>query len=98
MSITRRLSTRLLVANLLVLVAGGIAFAISFRLLASELFDHRIRGGVGGPGTSGRGQGLLEAFSDSVDIALVVSMGVGVIVAGIVAWPMPRGWSLPSNV
>ena len=78
MKFSRRLSTRLMAANLLVLGAGGLAFAITFRLLASEIFDDRIRGGragVGGPGgPEGAGQGLLVAFSESVDIALFVSL------------------------
>jgi signal transduction histidine kinase len=90
MNFTRMLSTRLMAANLLVLATGAIAFAVTFRLLASEIFDDRIRrgrGGVGGPGGPElNGQGLLSAFSESVDIALLVSLLVGVIAAGIVAW------------
>jgi signal transduction histidine kinase len=99
MSFTRRLSTRLMVANLLVLAAGCIAFAVTFRLLASEIFDDRIRrgrGGLGGPGgPEGAGQDLLAAFSESVDIALFVSLGVGVVVAGIAAWFVTRRMTKP---
>ena len=88
MKFARRLSTRLLLANLLVLLAGAVAFAITFRLLASEIFDDRLRrqGGGGPGGFGGQGHPLLEAFQDSVDIALVVSLFVGVVVAAIVAW------------
>jgi histidine kinase len=86
MRVARRLSTRLLLANLLVLIAGAVAFAITFRILASEIFDDRLRRGQAGGGFGGQGHALLEAFQDSVDIALVVSLGVGVIVAAIVAW------------
>jgi signal transduction histidine kinase len=89
MKIARRLSTRLLLANLLVLGAGGAAFAVTFRLLASQIFDDRLRRGAvgGGPfGPGGQGHLLLEAFQDSVDIALAVSVVVGVIVAALVAW------------
>ena len=99
MNFTRRLATRLMVANLLVLGAGAIAFAVTFRLLASEIFDDRIRrgqGGLGGPGgPEGGGQGLLVAFSESVDIALFVSLGVGVIVAGIAAWFVTQRMTKP---
>jgi histidine kinase len=74
-----------MLVNLLILGAGGAAFLVTFRLLAAEIFDDRIRrGGAGGPG--GGGQGLLEAFRDSVDIALAVSVVVSIVVAGIVAW------------
>ena len=94
MSFTRKLSTRLLLANLLVLGAGGIAFSVTFRVLASEIFDDRLRrGGPGGP--AGGGQGLLEAFGDSVDIALAVSMAVGVVIATVVAFFVARAMSKP---
>jgi signal transduction histidine kinase len=94
MRITRKLSTRLLLGNVLVVGIGGIAFSITFRLLASEIFDDRIRrGGQGGP--AGGGQGLLEAFSDSVDIALLVSMAVGVVVAAVVAFFVAKAMSKP---
>jgi signal transduction histidine kinase len=90
--IARRLSTRLLLANLLVLLAGAAAFAVTFRLLAAEIFDDRLRGQGGGGfgGSGGQGHPLLEAFQDSVDIALVVSLLVGVAVAAIVAWLASR--------
>lgn len=94
MKFTRKLSTRLLLGNLVVLAAGGIAFSVTFRLLASEIFDDRIRrGGPGGP--AGGGQGLLEAFDDSVDIALLVSMTVGVVIAAAVAFFVARAMSKP---
>jgi signal transduction histidine kinase len=102
MSFTRRLSTRLMVANLLVLTAGGVAFAATFRLLASTIFDDRIRrvgGGLGGPGgpggPGGTGHDLLVAFSESVDVALFVSLGAGVIVAGIAAWFVAQRMTKP---
>ena len=99
MSFTRKLSTRLMAANLLVLAAGGIAFAVTFRLLASEIFDDRIRrgrDGLSGPGgPEGSGQSLLAAFSESVDIALFVSLGVGVIAAGVVAWFVTQRMTRP---
>jgi histidine kinase len=100
MSFTRRLSTRLLFGNLLVLGAGGVAFSVTFRLLASEIFDDRIRrggqGGLGGPGgPPGGSQGLLEAFGESVDLALLVSLAVGVIVAAMVAWFVAQRMSEP---
>lgn len=102
MSFTRRLSTRLMAANLLVLAAGGIAFAVTFRLLASAIFDDRIRrgrGGVGGPGgPEGANQGLLNTFSESVDIALLVSLVVGVIAAGIVAWFVTQRMTKPIDM
>jgi histidine kinase len=72
---------------------------VTFRLLASEIFDDRIRrgrGGLGGPGGSeGAGQSLLAAFSESVDIALFVSLGVGVIAAGVVAWFVTQRMTRP---
>jgi len=102
MSFTRKLSTRLMAANLLVLAAGGIAFAVTFRLLASEIFDDRIRrgrGGLGGPGgpggPEGADQSLLAASSESVDIALFASLGVGVIAAGVVAWFVTQRFTRP---
>ena len=86
----RKLSSRLLIANLAVLAAGALAFSVTFRLLAPEIFGRRVN--VGGP-PEGRGQGpgqggsgLIETFNDSVDIALLVSLGVGVIVAAVIAW------------
>ncbi len=89
-------------ANLLVLAAGGLAFSVTFRLLASEIFDDRIRrgqsgsGGPGGPaGISGTGQSLLDAFGESVDIALLVSLAVGVVAAGVVAWLVTQRMTRP---
>lgn len=89
-------------ANLLVLAAGGLAFSVTFRLLASEIFDDRIRrgqsvsGGPGGPpGSAGTGQSLLDTFGESVDIALLVSLAVGVIAAGIVAWIVTQRMTRP---
>ena len=86
----RKLSSRLLMANLAVLAAGALSFAVTFRLLAPEIFGRRVN--AGGP-PEGRGQGagqggtgLIETFNDSVDIALLVSLGVGVIVAAVIAW------------
>lgn len=102
MSLTRKLATRLMAANLLVLAAGGIAFAVTFRLLASEIFDDRLRqgrGGLGGQGGSeGAGEGLLTAFNESVDIALFVSLGVGVIAAGVVAWFVTQRMTKPIDM
>ncbi len=89
-------------ANLLVLAAGGLAFSVTFRLLASEIFDDRIRrgqsgsGGRGGPAEiSGTGQSLLDAFGESVDIALLVSLAVGVVAAGVVAWLVTQRMTRP---
>ena len=86
----------------MVLAAGGIAFAVTFRLLAAEIFDDRIRrgrGGLGGPGgPEGANQGLLAAFSESVDIALFVSLAVGVIAAGVVAWFVTQRMTKPIEV
>jgi histidine kinase len=89
-------------ANLLVLAAGGLAFSVTFRMLASEIFDDRIRRGQGGsggpggpPGTVGSGQSLLDAFGESVDIALLVSLAVGVIAAGVVAWLITQRMAEP---
>ena len=89
-------------ANLLVLAAGGLAFSVTFRLLASEIFDDRIRrgqsgsGGPGGPAEiSGTGQSLLDAFGESVDIALLVSLAVGVVAAGVVAWLVTQRMTRP---
>lgn len=89
-------------ANLLVLAAGGLAFSVTFRLLASEIFDDRVRrgqsgsGGPGGPaGISGTGQSLLDAFGESVDIALLVSLAVGVVAAGVVAWLVTQRMTRP---
>jgi signal transduction histidine kinase len=86
----RKLSSRLLLANLAVLAAGALSFAVTFRLLAPEIFGRRV--GAGGP-PADRGQGngpgsagLIETFNDSVDIALLVSLGVGIIVAAVIAW------------
>jgi len=77
-------------ANLAVLAAGALSFAVTFRLLAPEIFGRRL--GAGGP-PEGRGQGagpggsgLIETFNDSVDIALLVSLGVGIIIAAVIAW------------
>ena len=77
-------------ANLAVLAAGGLSFAVTFRLLAPEIFGRRL--GAGGPpegrgqGAGSEGSGLIETFNDSVGIALLVSLGVGVIVAAVIAW------------
>jgi signal transduction histidine kinase len=77
-------------ANLAVLAAGALSFAVTFRLLAPEIFGRRV--GAGGPpadrgqGNGPGGSGLIETFNDSVDIALLVSLGVGVIVAAVIAW------------
>lgn len=77
-------------ANLAVLGAGALSFAVTFRLLAPEIFGRRV--GAGGP-PEGRGQGagpggsgLIETFNDSVEIALLVSLGVGIIIAAVIAW------------
>jgi histidine kinase len=77
-------------ANLAVLAAGALSFAVTFRLLAPEIFGRRVN--AGGP-PEGRGQGagqggtgLIDTFNDSVDIALLVSLGVGIIVAAVIAW------------
>jgi len=77
-------------ANLAVLAAGALAFAVTFRLLAPEIFGRRVNAG-GPPEDRGRGAGqggtgLIETFNDSVDIALLVSLGVGIIVAAVIAW------------
>jgi signal transduction histidine kinase len=86
----RKLSSRLLMANLAVLAAGTLAFAVTFRLLAPEIFGRRVN--AGGPpedrgqGAGPGGTGLIETFNDSVDIALLVSLGVGIIVAAVIAW------------
>lgn len=102
MTTARRLSTRLMVANLIVLGVGGLTFAVTFRLLASEIFNRRLHNGPGsfggGPGgPNAGGQGLLEAFRDSVDIALLVSAGVGLIAAGLVAWFVASRLAKPIN-
>ncbi|MEA2058392.1 MAG: ATP-binding protein [Actinomycetota bacterium] len=93
MSLFRRLSTRLLLANLLVLAVGAASFVVTFRVLASEVFDRRLRGlGRGGPPStrSGNGQTLVETFQSSVDVALLVSLAIGVLAAGFVAWFVSR--------
>lgn len=93
MSVFRRLSTRLLLANLLVLAVGAASFVVTFRVLASEVFDRRLRGlGRGGPPStrSGNGQTLVETFQNSVDVALLVSLAIGVLAAGFVAWFVSR--------
>ena len=93
MSVFRRLSTRLLLANLLVLAVGAASFVVTFRVLASEVFDRRLRGlGRGGPPStrSGNGQTLVETFQSSVDVALLVSLAIGVLAAGFVAWFVSR--------
>ena len=77
-------------ANLAVLAAGALAFAVTFRLLAPEIFGRRV--GAGGPpedrgqGAGAGSSGLIETFNDSVDIALLVSLAVGIIVAAVIAW------------
>lgn len=86
MTMLRRLSTRLVLANLMVLGIGGAAFAITFRLLAPEIFNRRLGRGPGGPAVGSGNQGLLETFQNSVDVALIVSLLVGAVAAGIVAW------------
>jgi histidine kinase len=89
-------------ANLAVLAAGGLAFAVTFRFLAPEIFGRRVN--AGGP-PEGRGQGagaggtgLIETFNDSVDIALLVSLGVGVIVAAVIAWLVAQWLADPIDV
>jgi histidine kinase len=86
----RKLSSRLLIANLAVLAAGALSFAVTFRLLAPEIFGRRVNAGGPpegrGPGAGAGGAGLIETFNDSVDIALLVSLGVGIIVAAVIAW------------
>jgi len=90
----RKLSSRLLIANLGVLAAGALVFAVTFRLLAPEIFGRRVNAGGPpegrGPGAGTGGTGLIETFNDSVDIALLVSLAVGIIVAGVVAWFVAR--------
>ena len=77
-------------ANLAVLAAGALAFAVTFRLLAPEIFGRRVNAGSPpegrGQGAGQGGAGLIETFNDSVDIALLVSLGVGIIVAAVIAW------------
>ena len=77
-------------ANLAVLTAGALSFAVTFRLLAPEIFGRRVNAGGPpegrGPSAGAGGTGLIETFNDSVDIALLVSLGVGVIVAAVIAW------------
>jgi histidine kinase len=86
-------------ANLGVLAAGAISFAVTFRLLAPEIFGRRVNAGgppaSRGPGTGNGGVGLIETFNDSVDIALLVSLGVGVIVAAVVAWLVAQWLAKP---
>jgi histidine kinase len=77
-------------ANLAVLAAGALTFAVTFRLLAPEIFGRRVNAGGPpegrGPRNGQGGTGLIETFNDSVDIALLVSLGVGIIVAAVIAW------------
>jgi hypothetical protein len=96
-----KLSSRLLMANQAVLAAGALSFAVTFRLLAPEIFGRRV--GAGGPpadrgqGIGPGGSGLIETFNDSVDIALLVSLGVGVIVAAIIPGLSHSGSLAPST-
>ena len=93
MSVFSRLSTRMLLGNLIVLAVGAASFVITFRVLASEVFDRRLRGlGRGGPPSarSGNGRTLVETFQSSVDVALLVSLAIGVLAAGFVAWFVSR--------
>jgi len=77
-------------ANLAVLAAGALSFAVTFRLLAPEIFGRRVDASGPpegrGPGAGQGGTGLIDTFNDSVDIALLVSLGVGIIVAAVIAW------------
>jgi histidine kinase len=102
----RSLAFRLLVANLLVVLIGAAAAFVTARLLGPHLFDdevHRIgmrygwsRGG--GPGSgSGTGQqpaavmdDLNDAFAGSLDLALVVGLGAGVLAAAAAAAVVSR--------
>ena len=88
-------------ANLAVLAAGALAFAVTFRLLAPEIFGRRVNAG-GPPEGRGRGvgvdgTGLIETFNESVDIALLVSLGVGIIVAAVIAWLVAQWLADPIN-
>lgn len=86
-------------ANLAVLAAGALAFAVTFRLLAPEIFGRRVNAGGPpegrGPGAGAGGAGLVETFNESVDIALLVSLGVGIIVAAVIAWLVAQWLAVP---
>jgi histidine kinase len=89
----RGLGPRLLLSHLAAIATATGTFIITFRLLAPEVFGHRIQGagGPGGPGGAGGwGQQVIKTFESSVDTAILVSILAGAIAAAVVAWVMTR--------
>lgn len=89
----RGLGPRLLLSHLAAIATATGTFIITFRILAPEVFGHRIQGaggpsGPGGPG--GWGKQVIQTFESSVDTAILVSILVGAVAAAVVAWVMTR--------
>ncbi len=98
MNAFRGLGPRLFLSHLLAIGTATGTFIVTFRLLAPEVFGRRIQGtqGPGGSsGSAGWGHEVVETFESSVDIAIFVSILVGAVAAGLVAWFMTRLLSKP---
>ena len=81
----RRLARRLLVAQALVIAAGGVTLGIVAVLVSPPLFHIHIRR-VLGPVSDSVAQHLDQAFSSALLIALGIAVGAAVIAALAVSW------------
>lgn len=89
-----RLSTRLVLSHLAVVLVGALATFLIVRTLAPSIFDRTMRGtpvgrgpgggpGGGGPGGPGGGQVFREQFVSIVDQALLIGAGLGIVAAAV---------------
>lgn len=85
----RKLSTRLVLSHLAVVLLGAAATFLIVRTLAPSIFDREMRGAQGrGPGSgpnAGPAGGALyrEQFISTVDQALLIGAGLGVVAAAV---------------
>ncbi len=81
----RRLARRLLIAQSLVIAAGGVTLAIVAVLVSPPLFRIHIRRAVG-PVSGSVAQHLDQAFSSALLIALGIAVGAAIVAALAISW------------
>ena len=82
------LATRLMTAQILVIVVGAITLLITAVLAAPALFaDHLSQSGVTDPGTLDHAE---EAFNSAFLLALAIGLSASLVTAGVVSWVMVR--------
>lgn len=97
----RRLSVRLVISHLLVVLVATLTTYAVVHWWAPALFDQSLHGPGAGQGTGqgqggrGAGQGLRRQFADAVNRAVVVGGLAGVLVAGALAVVLARRITRP---